>query len=869
MKKLISLAIIVLSLPLWGEQRFESIRSVGAREGLANVTINALWQDETGMMWIGTQDGLCRYDGVNMEIFRPVQGDTTSIYSNNIKEICGDRNGNIWVISKFALSSYSLDTRKFRTILKSEVQSITYGLDCLWIATSNSLYRLRGQNLEKLSTTEPETRYTCIYCSPTGQLLAGTTTGLVWVDKNGKTSSIFDGDHVLSIFEDSRKNIWVGTRTKGVFCISPSGQTSYINAEKNGLSSNYVRTICEDSYGGYWIGTFEGTDVFDINHKLVSRVTGVSTNCILRDSQNSIWVGARRGVNLYNQERNIFTRHDEVLSGSPYEAISTILASDDGKSLFIGTERSGLFVKNLLSGSFFGVRGLSSNAIYSLYQDSDGMLWVGTRFGGLDKVNLKTGRVEVYKTTENVYKILPLGGNQILFSTNKGLYSINRDGSGLCQLEISERVDGRYVQDFTVDGKGQCWVSVSEGVVCFDPASGDKREYFFEDKSVLGPSRVLASCVDSKGNLWFCTSGSGLLRYDYDSDAWTSYRTENSRIPSNYINSMAESPSGYLMLATNDGFSKFDMENSIFHNFSIGAGFPVSGVLVNGMTVGGDGTIFVSNHRELVSFRETRLENPFRPSSLFISSFSVEGEEYLGKSSDMTFIIPSGKDVIEITASMPDFLSNAPLEYSFNSGKMWMPMQENRKIVCAGYSAGLYSITVRPEGSKDPSSAVTLRFYIRRPWYASILALIIYALMAVVLATYLIRKTWKRKSEILLAQNQVQVQQPSDFVQKITAIVKENISNTEIDVDFLSAEMALGRTNLFAKVKEETGMTPGKFILSVRMDAAVRMLEENSEDSIAEIAYSTGFNSPNYFTRAFKNTYGMTPSEYRAKNQRK
>ena len=102
------------------------------------------------------------------------------------------------------------------------------------------------------------------------------------------------------------------------------------------------------------------------------------------------------------------------------------------------------------------------------------------------------------------------------------------------------------------------------------------------------------------------------------------------------------------------------------------------------------------------------------------------------------------------------------------------------------------------------------------------------------------------------------------FINKAIDVVKSHITDSDFDVEKFAEEMALGRTRLFSKLKGVTGQTPNHFILTVRMKYAVGLFTNNPDISTSEVSYMSGFSSPSYFIRLFKNTYGKTPSEFRA-----
>ena len=234
-----------------GAQNHVRFRHLGESDGLSNSNVNTIWQDEFGMIWIGTTDGLNRYDGNDITVYRPASGNT-GIYSNNIRKICGDRNGNIYIISKFALSHFDIRTEKFSLVRSAGIQTITCAGGKLFAATKDTVFVMDATHpLEKYyAVPEGGGEITCLLMTTSGHLYIGTDRGLIVIDSNRKVTRKIPGMHSLSIYEDSQKGIWIATRDKGAVCASVEGLFSLVDdGTAKSLNSNYVREINEDIYG--------------------------------------------------------------------------------------------------------------------------------------------------------------------------------------------------------------------------------------------------------------------------------------------------------------------------------------------------------------------------------------------------------------------------------------------------------------------------------------------------------------------------------------------------------------------------------------------------------------------------------------------
>ena len=719
------------------------------RPDLYGLPVHSAWQDEFGMMWIGTQDGLIRYDGVNIDTFRPEEGNPGSIYNNNIKMVCGDGQGHVYVICKFALCRYDMAAESFLTIRKTDMQWVCCAPGRVWAATRKEIFRLEGDNLVPaydFSDIDAEIRE--ILEASDGTLYVGTSAGLWSVDTQGKRSETVPGSDVLGLYEDSHRNICVCTRLEGLLICSPSGTRTAFRHDGTGagLNSDFVRSVCEDMYGNYWIGTIEGVNVYEPQTRRMidaTRAYGIarsSVQMILRDRQNSMWICSRGGVELFNRNREIYTSHEALFPEGGANVISG-LAEWNGE-LFVSYVEGGLVLYRPSDGSIREYRprgGLSSSYIEALYLNGN-VLWAGTRFGGLNRIDLAGGGVKVLLPGQQVYRIAAWKDFLVVGTgSSNGQFIIDRNTLEVRPLVTSGRIRGVFATDIGVDGSGNCWIAVSEGLVRHNLETGEEKEYFFEDKGVLGTSRIQVSFTDSKGRLWFGTTGSGLLLYHPDTDSFTSYTTRNSLLANDYINAIAESRQGYLLIADNDGLARMNPETGVFYNYSCGSSFPSIAFSTRGLYVISSGEVFVSGYKKLVSFQEGRLPVNDGPDRLYFSSIEVDnvrlragdGGKVLSKAllfEDGITLKGSGK-VLSVRTSAPDFLNDDYLEYRLEGfSREWIRTAVGENIVYTGLKPRKYLLCARicDPVSGEVRASDTLGIRVRPEWYMSGLAKVFY-----------------------------------------------------------------------------------------------------------------------------------------------
>lgn len=434
---------------------------IGTEQGLSQLSVMSIYQDEHGAMWFGTREGVNRYNGNFMEVFRPLSKDTNSLTNNIVKSIQGDQKGNIYILTQGGINRYNLQESRMTVIQRTEADAIFYGNRHLWIADNNSISFYENQQKKHYFTIKEAKTPIRALCETSDQrLIVGTLSSGVWMINQKKEvhQLLKDCSTVSSIFEDLNRNIWIGTWKQGLFRINPNGEIrnyQYNPANKQGISSDFVRAICQDNQGTLWIGTRKGLDHLNlstdefVHYNSGIGVTGVLTNesiwSLYKDQQGTLWIGTYfGGVNYFNPSMNFYTLHD-LRNGSflnkPFHVIGKILEDLEGR-IILGTEGNGLIIYNRNNKTYQNIPGntpggISSENIKSFYYDkANDKLWIGTHLGGLTLVNLKNLTTTQYKTvwpdwseSDIIRSIIPYE-NDLLIATHNGLFRFNINNGG-------------------------------------------------------------------------------------------------------------------------------------------------------------------------------------------------------------------------------------------------------------------------------------------------------------------------------------------------------------------------------------------------------------------------------------------------------
>lgn len=745
-------AIALTMLLIWSTtSAAPGIKAIEERKDIPRTRVNSLFQDEFGMIWVGTKDGLLRYDGNNSITFRHKADDTTSLFSNNVKQVTGDHNGHLYIISNSSLSCYDIRTEQFHILAYKGIKDITCSKENIFAATGNEILSVSGDSLLTYYRLPSDDmgRIICIKEDDRSRLLIGTDENLYSLDNNKKVTTLLNGVHIQGLYVDTMKNIWAGTRNSGITCIRPDGMTSeiMISSLPELLTSNYVCDITEDIYGRIWIGTLDGIFLYDREKNCLEDLEyDMSAYCFLVDSRDDIWIGSDVGVSFYNPQNDIFTSYSSLYDIRHNISVSSVAEIAGQGKVFFGTQKEGLFYLDKKTGKiqrFIPSKGTisSKNIQFLLYDDNSHTLWISTHLGGLDKLDVDTGEVTVFlKDTSNPSSIpnnnvdkVFIVGDSLLIASSSGV-SMMDSHTGQCRpLSNNKQLYGKYASNILLDDKKRCWISTYDGILCHHLDGGIEQELFFDLKGALGTNRVTNSFQDSNGTIWFGTSGSGLFKYNENTGTFSVIDTENSNLPNNYIRGISESGSGYLLIASNNGFSKYDTDTGIFYNFESGKGFPVTEIMGNSICETSSGEVFVAGRESMVSFQESRLINPSPPDSIWLSGLYINGQKVPVGGTDgilersllykSRLDLTSSNSVLEFDTHVPEYAFRYPMEYRIKElGDEWIGSITGNRITYSNLPPGHYHLEVRCNDPRtgEANASKVLNINVHPKWYQTL-----------------------------------------------------------------------------------------------------------------------------------------------------
>jgi ligand-binding sensor domain-containing protein/signal transduction histidine kinase len=547
-----------MSGALWfasqGLNKFDRTSGTFTRYSLSNDTLYAICgdPDDGRIFWIGTARGLDRFDRENGTFAHYDHGSR-----NVVNTIHGDKFGFLWIgtnegLYKFnkvtgAFSYYPVGKKSSGSLERTNVGLIyedNRGL--LWISTEAGLFRFNR-------ATRKFKEY-----------------------KNDDASARSEGRQVMAILEDRSGELWVGMLGGGVAKYDrPKDKfTFYVNDPKDphSLSNNDVTRIYEDRSGTLWIGTWwGGLNKVDRARKAFTHYTlepadpkSLSDKIVtglVEDRSGVLWVGTMGGLNRFNRETETFTHYmnDPNNPQSLGSSVIRCVLADSRGTIWVGTLGRGLDrldpVKSGGTGQgkerfihythdAWNPNSLGSNYILSLFEDTSGRLWIGTRDEGLDEFDRNSGKFIHYKHD-------PKDPNSLGWNWVNAIYE---------------------------DKSGALWVGTAtvNALNKLDRATGKFTRYYCDPKDIKSLSFYSVHSIyeDSRGTLWIGTA-SGLNRFDRSTETFTHFTTKDG-IASDFIGAILEDDSGYLWLKTLKGVSKFDPRTGTFRNYDASDGVNIN-----------------------------------------------------------------------------------------------------------------------------------------------------------------------------------------------------------------------------------------------------------------------------------------------------
>jgi signal transduction histidine kinase/ligand-binding sensor domain-containing protein/DNA-binding response OmpR family regulator len=797
----------------FGQENFR-FEHLTVNDGLAHSDAVAVLQDPKGFIWIGTNNGIDRYDGYELKNYVLPNDNSSGIYNNRITSLYQGRSGRIWATA--------------------DEQSV-YFYDPIRDAFRPLSDLLTDDNDKKLLK---EISARTVLEHPNGEIYIGTRYhGLLKVKKTIQTYPFTKAGSPVAVFKleiDEKGTLWIGTTGLGLWKLEPKDKTPQ---RFTAWTQNNVRALYVQKGSTLWIGSDH--QVARLNQNLTFlNGSFASVNCIYEDSYKRMWIGTNFGLHLVTKLKQItpdlLDFSDQVFSVDPDNpwAINSNrvhqVCEDSFKNLWFAASSGGLNKISLLAKPFGLINKLShkdmpDNYINTLWPDHQ-YIWIGTR-NGMARYHTLTGEfrsvlhnnVSASTTHISVSSIYDPGNNELWISSREnGIYILNKSTFALKRLpEIEGLRPWSQIEPLCIreDGKGQIWIATFyAGIYIFDK-SGKFIQVLTPDNSPLPTDKITSLLYDAQEDvMWASTRNAGVCKLKWGTQglellqhfqfeagkenslkvnySWPLLKDKKGRIwvgtlggglhmidnvntihrydkylPESNVETIVEADNGELWIGGR-GLYKFDPETKTYLHFDVADGLQSNSFKIGAACKSPDGKLYFGGINGISHFYPHLISrNPYPPkmqiTGLRIVTYEDQNHPRAHMSGSGKITLSDKENDFAISFVGLNFQNPRKQRYAYKLEgyhENWIPLPPGQRIAAfAGLPAGEYTFKVKADNGDGIWSEedATLNIKILPPWYKTTLAYISYAVIIfLVLSWY--RRVRAKQREL---QNKVTLEQ--------------------------------------------------------------------------------------------------------------
>lgn len=608
---------------LTGQENRFVFSHINVNDGLSQNQINCIYRDMNGFIWFGTNAGLNRFDGSNIELFTNEKSVNGSIRDNTINAIAEDKKGNLWIGTGKGVSVLNIQTYQFKDFEYSSLSPFSCGdiyyVNALssdsegniWIGTNNGIFYNDIQSdliqrilIDETNCNSPINSITSIVNDQLGNIWLSTKNGyIIKYNIRNKTKEkirIPDESNSLSnsltrLFVDRDNDLWVGNLySLYLFETKTNDWNKKFRKKFDGFEG--LKRVCAVSQnkdgliwaatdgGGAFIIDKRGQSITNIKHQAFDdqKLSSNGLNCVYCDLNGIVWIGTtKKGINYYKKDINKFRIYknlsgdDNSLSHNDVNA----MVEDQKGNIWIGTDGGGLnyldrnnqkFTRILQNSS--SKNSLSSNIIVSLYLDHLNKLWIGTYFGGLNELDPERGTFKVFKhlavdsttiSDDRIYGICEDEKNNIWAGTwGNGANLLNQKSNSFVRLNSKNSgLCFDMITSIYLDKYKILWFTTEYGLSSYDRKTNAFKSFQSQTNDInsISDNNVYNCFEDSRGFFWICTKN-GLNLLNRTNNTFRHFTTDQG-LPSNSIHSIVEDKNRNLWISSRNGISKMEIDN--------------------------------------------------------------------------------------------------------------------------------------------------------------------------------------------------------------------------------------------------------------------------------------------------------------------
>ena len=777
------------------------------KDGLSQSQAYSIFQDSFGYIWIGTQDGLNRFDGNEFKVFKNDPFDSTTLTHNWVWTVQEDNEGNIWAGTFQGLCKYIRKENRFiqyyhklhdstsisgnrpNYILKDKkgrlwVSSWGSGLN-LYHAETNTFTSFKNDpdNLQSISDNAVRT----LFCDSRGTIWIGTWNGglnRVIEDEKGIRFQRFNtqreygfegGNRITSIAEDKQGNLWIGSYEAGVV-IYDRTQNRFVTVPD--FAQNDVNKIIADSKGNMWIGTNSGLYFYDSQSRRFqhyqhnpSNPFGISSNSIyalLEDRTGIVWASGS-GLDLYDPHKNVFQlfQNEQGDPKSLSQNMTWSFCEDDEKNIWIGSESGPINVYNPETKTFRQVTisdnsgNIASNIYKMVY--TEGIFWIASFNAGLVRYEKYTGKTKFYRGAHNS----PLGKitmiNELMLDDDSTLW-IGTNENGLLHYDPqtdkviqyqSDRNDehslgANFINSIYKDNKGNIWIGFwGGGMSMFDKHTQKFVNYRHDRKNENGLSdQVVISITQQNDSIyWICTH-SGLNKLNINTGKFTHF-FEKDGLANNVVYEMLPDAQGNYWISTNGGISRFNPDTYTFKNYTQEDGLQSNEFNSNAALKSSSGELYFGGVNGFNVFKPDSIQENKTPPPLILQGYTIFDKFYQPQEH---IELDHADNYITFSFAALEFSAPDKVKYSYmleGFDDAWIEAGNKREAHYTNLDPGHYTFRVKASNADgywtDPGIATTLTIHppFWKAWWFTAFIIILSAAIMYAIHRYRLEQSLK------------------------------------------------------------------------------------------------------------------------------
>jgi signal transduction histidine kinase/DNA-binding response OmpR family regulator/ligand-binding sensor domain-containing protein len=781
-----------------------NLLQISSREGLSNSSVYCLVQDHKRFLWIGTFDGLNKYDGRDIRIYKPDINNQNSLSSNVIRNIVETENKYLWISTKWGLNKLSQQKNSIEEYY-NEFK------DDSWVARDkhDNLYVLGKKGLVSFYDKK-RNRFVDL---PVNKDVLCADVKAFFIDSNGTVFIVHDGRmerYTVDVGDGTNPQItrhadyehpflidYAYYNKERLLFVNRKGDLYIINSQRTVFIRNLLPLIREN--GSISSIIMDGTDIlvgfktnglFCLHSQRSYEPERIAVNCgvfsLWKDEdQNIVWIGTD-GQGVYAWTKEDYSFKSINLSQLPVQKERPVRAvyTDPADNLWLGTKDNGIIrIKNYSSAGEYSPQnvdhfttreGLSNNAVFAFaYSKAHHVLWIGSDGQDINYYSFQDKKIHTLKKQTSthfsyIHSLFETGDSLLWAGSGNSLIKITvkKRKNALEAIQSKRFVfkiknDQTYNQVYSLcpENDSILWIGIrGNGVVRFNRVTENYRLISFDERGIAPMNDVLCIHRDRNNVLWFGTSY-GLIRFQMYPDGSYDYKNynENDGLPNNTIHGILENRDGELWLSSNTGIILFDPAKETFRSFNQKTGLKVIEFSDNAYYQdeaksvcffgGVDGIVWIKNVENQRKHYVPDIY--FTKLRIFNKDYDIHHLEK--KRKNRSYVeLNHRQNFFTVSFVAVDFINGGNSRYSYkleNFSNVWMETPAN-EAQFTNIPPGSYVLKVRYNDgatiNENPNQSISI--LILPPWYMTWYAKIIY-LLSIMGGIFLILRYAKNKYE--------------------------------------------------------------------------------------------------------------------------